>query len=124
MGKKKRHDRKSNGSRQKNKRGDSKKESNDSPEIPDRGETLDIASLPLGVKSDRLAQTKTNATKSNSCKASILSENRHNRNQIYSHISINSLKSHPFFMSLKKPQWGRKFGHSFSVCFVLTNMIN
>ena len=29
-------------SRQKNKRGDSKVESNDSPEIPDRGETSDI----------------------------------------------------------------------------------
>ena len=47
-GQKKRHDRKSNGSRQKNKRGDSKKESNDSPEIPDRGETLDIPGLPSG----------------------------------------------------------------------------
>ena len=34
---KKRQDRESNGSRQKNKRGDSKVESNDSPEIPDRG---------------------------------------------------------------------------------------
>ena len=34
--------------RQKNKRGDSKVESNDSPEIPDRGETLDIPGLPSG----------------------------------------------------------------------------
>ena len=30
---------------QKNKRGDSKVESNDSPEIPDRGEASDIPSL-------------------------------------------------------------------------------
>ena len=35
--------------RQKNKRGDSKVESNDSPEIPDRGETSDIPGLPSGV---------------------------------------------------------------------------
>ena len=34
--------------RQKNKRGDYKVESNDSPEISDRGETSDIPSLPLG----------------------------------------------------------------------------
>ena len=34
---------------QKNKTGDSKVESNDSPEIPDRGETSDIPSLPSGV---------------------------------------------------------------------------
>ena len=38
-----------NRTRQKNKRGDSKVESNDSPEIPDRGETSDIPGLPLGV---------------------------------------------------------------------------
>ena len=35
---------------QKNKRGDSKVESNDSPEIPDRGETSDIPGLPSGVR--------------------------------------------------------------------------
>ena len=35
--------------RQKNKRGDSKVESNDSPEIPDTGETSDIPDLPSGV---------------------------------------------------------------------------
>ena len=35
----KRSDRKGNRIRQKNKRGDSKVESNDSPEIPDKGET-------------------------------------------------------------------------------------
>ena len=34
---------------QKNKRGDSKVESNDSPEIPDRGKTSDIPGLPSGV---------------------------------------------------------------------------
>ena len=39
---KKRSDRKGNKTRQKNKRGDSKVESNDSPEIPDKGETSDI----------------------------------------------------------------------------------
>ena len=42
-------DRESNRTRQKNKRGDSKAESNDSPEIPDRGETSDIPGLPSGV---------------------------------------------------------------------------
>ena len=41
-------DTKGNRTRQKNKRGDSKVESNDSPEIPDRGETLDIPGLPSG----------------------------------------------------------------------------
>ena len=35
--------------RQKNKTGDSKVESNDSPEIPDRGETSDIPGLPSGA---------------------------------------------------------------------------
>ena len=44
----KRKDRQSNRTRQKNKRGDSKVESNDSPKIPDRGETSDIPGLPLG----------------------------------------------------------------------------
>ena len=38
----------SNRTRQKNKRGDSKVESNDSPEIPDRGEKSDIPGLPSG----------------------------------------------------------------------------
>ena len=41
-------DRKGNRTRQKNKRGDSKVESNDSPEIPDKGETSDIPGLPSG----------------------------------------------------------------------------
>ena len=41
-------DRKSNRAWQKNKRGDSKVESNDSPEIPNRGETSDISGLPSG----------------------------------------------------------------------------
>ena len=45
-GRKKRLDRKSNGARQKNKKGDGKVESNDIPEIPDRGETSDIPGLP------------------------------------------------------------------------------
>ena len=44
----KRKDRKSNRTRQKNKRGDSKVESNDRPEIPDWGETLDIPRPPFG----------------------------------------------------------------------------
>ena len=42
-------DRKGNKTRQKNKRGDSKVESNDSPEIPDRGETSDTPGLPSGA---------------------------------------------------------------------------
>ena len=47
----KRNDRKSTRTRQKNKRGDSKVESNDSPEIPDRGETSGIPGLPSGARS-------------------------------------------------------------------------
>ena len=49
--------RKSKGSRQKNKRGDSRVESNDSPEIPDGGgETSDMPGLPSreGVKERRV----------------------------------------------------------------------
>ena len=42
----------SNRTRQKNKRGDNKVESNDSPEILDRGETSDIPSLLLGYRND------------------------------------------------------------------------
>ena len=45
----KRSDRKGNRTRQKNKRGDSEVESNDSPEIPDGGETSDIPGFPSGV---------------------------------------------------------------------------
>ena len=45
----KRSDRKGNRTSQKNKRGDSKMESNDSPEIPDKGETSDIPGLPSWV---------------------------------------------------------------------------
>ena len=45
----KRLDRKGNRIKQKNMRGDSKVESNDSPEIPDRGETSDIPGLPSGA---------------------------------------------------------------------------
>ena len=48
----KRSDRKGNKTRQKNKRGESKVESNDSPEIPDRGETSDIPGLPSGVRAE------------------------------------------------------------------------
>ena len=44
----KRQDRKGNRTIQKNKTGDSKVESNDSPEIPDRGETFDFSGLPSG----------------------------------------------------------------------------
>ena len=52
----KRRDRKSNRTQKKNKWGDSKVESNDSPEIPDRGETSDIPSLPSGVKQKTQSQ--------------------------------------------------------------------
>ena len=48
---------KSNRTRQKNKRGDSKVESNDNPEIPDSGETLDIPGLP-SVDGGRRASTR------------------------------------------------------------------
>ena len=50
-----RSDRKNNRTRQKNKTGVSKVESNDSPEIPDRGQTLDILGLPLGRNKGGLA---------------------------------------------------------------------
>ena len=45
---KKRYDRKSNRTRQKNKRGNSQVESNGSPAIPNTGLTSDILGLPLG----------------------------------------------------------------------------
>ena len=38
-----------NKTEEKNKRGDRKGESNDSPEIPDRSKTSDILGLPLGT---------------------------------------------------------------------------
>ena len=60
--KKKRSDRKSNRTRQKNKTGDSKVESNDSPEIPDRGETSDIPGLPSGVLRSTHSKYLLNAT--------------------------------------------------------------
>ena len=44
----KREDKKGNRTRQKNKTGDSKVESNDSPEVPDRRETSHILGLPSG----------------------------------------------------------------------------
>ena len=47
---KEKKDRKSNGTRQKNKRGDNKVESNDSPEIPDRVEASDIPGHPSGAE--------------------------------------------------------------------------
>ena len=58
-----RSDRKSNSSLQKNKRGDSKVESNDSPASLDRGETSDSPGLPSGFLSlpghqDSLTTTK------------------------------------------------------------------
>ena len=43
---------KRNRTRQKDKTGDSKVEKNDSPEIPDRGETSDIPGLPSGGSRD------------------------------------------------------------------------
>ena len=41
----------------KNKRVDSKVESNDSPEIPDRGETSDIPGLPSGEEEETIRRT-------------------------------------------------------------------
>ena len=46
---------------EKNKRGDRKGESNDSPEIPDRRETSDIPSLPSGeTETERRMSEKKN----------------------------------------------------------------
>ena len=58
QGKKK--DRESNSTRQKNKRGDSKVESNDSPEIPERvgGETSDIPELNSGRETGSVNKEK------------------------------------------------------------------
>ena len=47
---KKKDNTKSNRTSQKNKRGECEVESNDSPEIPDRGETSDIHGLPSGAR--------------------------------------------------------------------------
>ena len=41
-----------NGNRQKNKRTDSKVESTESPDIPDKGETSDTPGLPSGCKNE------------------------------------------------------------------------
>ena len=54
----KQEDRKRNGSRQKNKRGVSKVESNDSPKIPDRGETSKIPGLPFGEEKRTEVETE------------------------------------------------------------------
>ena len=59
--KKKKKDRKSNRTKQKNKRGESKVESNDSPEVPDKGETSDIPSLPLGSHGQTNGRTERQA---------------------------------------------------------------
>ena len=55
----KRQDTKSKGSRQKNKRGNSKMEPNDSPEISRQGETSDIPSLPSGSSTEGINISKT-----------------------------------------------------------------
>ena len=44
----------SNRTRQNNKTADRKLESNDSPEIPDRGETAEEPGLPSGQKNERV----------------------------------------------------------------------
>ena len=50
----KKNNTKSNRTSQKNKRGDCEVESNDSPEIPDRGETSDILGLPSGAEGEKI----------------------------------------------------------------------
>ena len=60
---KKRQDR--NSKRQKNKKGESKVESKDSPEMPDRRETSDIPGLPLGSLHLQHLHTKKQTTKNN-----------------------------------------------------------
>ena len=49
----------------KNKRGDRKEESNDSPEIPDRRETSDIPSLPSGLTKTNNKKQKQETNKQN-----------------------------------------------------------
>ena len=53
---------KSNRTRHKNKIGDSKVESNDSPEIPERGETSDIPGLPSGSTLERQSMCRESKT--------------------------------------------------------------
>ena len=74
----KRSDRKCHRTRQ-DKRGDSKVESNDSPEIPDEGETSDIPGLPSGVRGDPLGKvsSQTNRSKGRSPGEVISQTNRH-----------------------------------------------
>ena len=50
----KEEDRVSNRTRQNNKRADRKRESNDSPEIPDMGETSEELGLPSGQSNGRI----------------------------------------------------------------------
>ena len=54
----KRKDRKGNWTRQKNKRGDGKVESNDSPEIPDRGEDIRHPRPPFGGNIEEFSERK------------------------------------------------------------------
>ena len=62
---KKRYNKKSNRTQQKNKTGESKAESNDSPEVPDGGETSDIPSLPSGLVKKQCPPAQVHCTKHN-----------------------------------------------------------
>ena len=60
---KKRYNKKSNRTQQKNKTGESKAESNDSPEVPDGGETSDIPGLPSGLVKKQCPPAQVHCTK-------------------------------------------------------------
>ena len=71
--KKEREDQKSNGSRQNIKTGESKLESVDSPEIPDRMETSDIPGLPFGSGKWQGTGMRTGSGNESAAMASVLS---------------------------------------------------
>ena len=68
--------------RLKDKRGDSKVESNDSLEIPDRGETSDIPGLPSGVKNRQGGITSERSRRGKGRGGGITSKAMHDRRAI------------------------------------------
>ena len=59
-------------------------ESNDSPEIPDRGETSDIPGLPSGARQEKKSTTKTEKKMCKDTSASTLSGDKMKEDQIRS----------------------------------------
>ena len=87
----KKDDRKSKRIRQKNKRGDSKVESNDSPEIPDLGETSDILGLPSG---DAVISHSKSWTTTSSFLSGISSDLENGLGYYYWHEQLTQMRRH------------------------------